>query len=297
MGLQSPSETDCSSSGGPPWGHKSCQKTCSSLGSSLHAFTGPASSLLWHRFPTGSRLPLGSHLPRLQGNLCSTACSTSSPPSSASWVSAGLFLSNIPTPLFSSCNLPLCSNFYPSFTMLPQRPYLCHWRAQSWPAVGESWSHLAPLDTGEVPAASHKSHPSSNPQNQNLAMQTQCNNPWDRLGSTDRQLVAWFLLHFQPFSSIVNTWLAHTMIVITKIMPSCSSYQISWELYDSRVVQSRSRPAHLRKPFSKSCWSGVIPESISQTSSKDTWPILQSLSIWWWTSTPEWDTTISITDF
>lgn len=83
----------------PLWGHKSCQKTCSSLDSSLHTFTGPSRSLLQHRFLTGPQLLLGSHLLWLQGNLCSTACSTCSPPSSLTWVSAGLF--HI-FPLFSS---------------------------------------------------------------------------------------------------------------------------------------------------------------------------------------------------
>ena len=67
----SPSGTDCSSVG-PPRGHKSCQKTCSSVGSSLHGATGPARSLLQHELPTGSQPPSGTQLlrrgvlPRLQ---------------------------------------------------------------------------------------------------------------------------------------------------------------------------------------------------------------------------------------
>ena len=106
----SPSGAHCSSVG-PPWGHKSYQKTCS-VGSSLHRSAGPARSLLQHRLPTGSQPPSGTHLLRrgvlhglqvdicstmdlpglqgdnlphhglhhgLQGNLCSGAWSTSSP--------------------------------------------------------------------------------------------------------------------------------------------------------------------------------------------------------------------------
>uniref|UniRef100_A0A8C8E4F2 Caspase activity and apoptosis inhibitor 1 n=1 Tax=Otus sunia TaxID=257818 RepID=A0A8C8E4F2_9STRI len=46
-----PSGTGCSSVG-PPRGHKSCQQTCSSVGSSLHGATGPARSLLQHGLPT-----------------------------------------------------------------------------------------------------------------------------------------------------------------------------------------------------------------------------------------------------
>uniref|UniRef100_A0A8C8A6C9 Caspase activity and apoptosis inhibitor 1 n=1 Tax=Otus sunia TaxID=257818 RepID=A0A8C8A6C9_9STRI len=55
----SPSGTGCSSVG-PPRGHKSCQQTCSSVGSSLHGATGPARSLLQHGLPTGSQPPSGT---------------------------------------------------------------------------------------------------------------------------------------------------------------------------------------------------------------------------------------------
>ena len=120
----SPSGTDCSSMG-PPRGYKSGQKTCSSLGSSLHRATAPARSLLQCGLPTGSQPPPGipllqrGVLPRLQveicspvdlpglqghslphhglphglqGNLCSSAWSIFSPPSALTWGSAGLFL-------------------------------------------------------------------------------------------------------------------------------------------------------------------------------------------------------------
>ncbi|XP_049649798.1 uncharacterized protein LOC126035330 isoform X1 [Accipiter gentilis] len=73
----SPSGAHCSSVG-PSRGHKSCQKTCSNVGSSLHRSTGPARNLLQRRVPTGSQLPSGTHLLRrgvlhgLQVDICST---------------------------------------------------------------------------------------------------------------------------------------------------------------------------------------------------------------------------------
>jgi len=99
----SPSGTDCSSVS-PPWGHKSCQQTCSSVGSSLHRSTAPARSLLVpllgiHLLQCGAlpglqveicstvhlhglqwdSLPHLGLLHRLWGNLCSNPCSTSFP--------------------------------------------------------------------------------------------------------------------------------------------------------------------------------------------------------------------------
>ena len=50
------------SSVGPPWGHKSCQQICSSVGSSLHGSAGPARSLLQCGLPTGPQPPSGIHL-------------------------------------------------------------------------------------------------------------------------------------------------------------------------------------------------------------------------------------------
>ena len=47
-----------------PWGHKTCQQTCSSVGSSLHRSTGPGRSLLQHGLPTESQLPSGIYLLR-----------------------------------------------------------------------------------------------------------------------------------------------------------------------------------------------------------------------------------------
>ena len=64
--------------GSLPQGHKSCQQTCSSVGSSLQRSTDPARSLLQHGLPTGSQPPLGTHLlwcgvlPGLQVEICST---------------------------------------------------------------------------------------------------------------------------------------------------------------------------------------------------------------------------------
>jgi len=57
----SPSETDCCSVG-LLRGHKPCQQTSSSVGSSLLGSTGPASSLLQHGLPTASQSPSGIHL-------------------------------------------------------------------------------------------------------------------------------------------------------------------------------------------------------------------------------------------
>jgi len=53
----SPSGTGCSSVGHPQ-SHKSCQQTCSGVGSSLNSSTGPARSLL--QLPTGSQSPSGT---------------------------------------------------------------------------------------------------------------------------------------------------------------------------------------------------------------------------------------------
>ena len=49
---------------GPPQGHKPCQQTCSSMGSSPYGAPGPARSLLQCGLPTGSQTPLGIHLLR-----------------------------------------------------------------------------------------------------------------------------------------------------------------------------------------------------------------------------------------
>jgi len=117
----------------------------------LHWAIRPARSLLQHGLPTGSQPPSGipllqlgvppglqvdicstmdhlglqghslphhSLLHKLQGNLCSGALSTSSPPSSLAFVSAELFLSHVLTPL-SRCSV---SAF---LTMLSQRCYHC----------------------------------------------------------------------------------------------------------------------------------------------------------------------------
>jgi len=67
----SPSGTGCSGVG-PPRGHKLCQQTCSSVGSSLHGSTGPGRSLTQHRLPTGSELPSG--IPLLQRGIPSPGC-------------------------------------------------------------------------------------------------------------------------------------------------------------------------------------------------------------------------------
>jgi len=72
----SPSGADCSSVG-PLCSHKSCQQTCSSVGSSLHGSTCPGRSLLEHGLSTGPQPPLGIYLLQhgvlhgLQVHICS----------------------------------------------------------------------------------------------------------------------------------------------------------------------------------------------------------------------------------
>jgi len=140
----SPPGTDCSNVG-PPRGHKSCQKICSSVGFSLHRSTGPARSLLQCKLPTGSQLPSGIHLlhhgfpstgyswisapPWTSMDCRGTTCLTvvfivnckeklsalvpgapPPPPSSLTLVSAELFLSIHLTPL---SQLPFHHSFFP----------------------------------------------------------------------------------------------------------------------------------------------------------------------------------------
>ena len=119
---------------------------CSSMGP-FHDMQSFRSTLLQRGSPTGSQPPSGTHLLQrgvlhglqveicspvdlhglqgdslphhglhhgLQGNLCSCAWSISSPPSSLTWVSAGLFLLNVLTPL-SGCHFCLSQQlFFPS---------------------------------------------------------------------------------------------------------------------------------------------------------------------------------------
>jgi len=136
------SGTGCSSMG-PPWGHKSCQQTCSSMGSSLSmgpqvlAGAGSRMGSPWGRsFLRASTCSgVGSSMgcrwrsappwasTGFRGTVClamvfSTGCRGISapapgalphPPSSMTSVSAELFLSHILTP-FSPCN---CWGFFP----------------------------------------------------------------------------------------------------------------------------------------------------------------------------------------
>jgi len=130
---------------GPPRGHKPCQKTCSSVGSSLHRSTGPARSLLQCRLSTGSQPPLGTSTSSGVGSsigcrwisappwtsmgcgrtaylsvVFSIGCKGISapvpgapppPPSSLTLVSAELFLSYCLTPL-SCCSFFLSETCY-----------------------------------------------------------------------------------------------------------------------------------------------------------------------------------------
>jgi len=80
--------TGCSSVG-PPWGHKPCQQTCSSVGSSLHGATGPARSLLQTELLMGSQPPSGilllpcgplAAVTACPTTVCSTGCRGTSAP-------------------------------------------------------------------------------------------------------------------------------------------------------------------------------------------------------------------------
>jgi len=149
----SPSGTGCSSLA-PPQGHKSCQQTCFSVGSSLHRSAGPGRSLLQRGLPTGSQFPSGTHLLRrgvpstgyrwrsappwtsmgCRGTSCpfmtfSMGCRgisapASGPPptplSSLTLVSPELFLSHHLTPL---SQLLSHSRFLPFLTVLSQKRY------------------------------------------------------------------------------------------------------------------------------------------------------------------------------
>jgi len=146
----SPSGTGCSSVG-PPWGHKSCQQTCSSVGSYLHGSAGPDRSLLQRELLTGSQPPSGIHL--LQRGVPSTGCrwrsaplwtsmdcrgtacltmvfsmgcrgisapvpgSPPPPPSSLTLVSAEWFCSHIVTLAYPA------AGFFPILNLLSQRHY------------------------------------------------------------------------------------------------------------------------------------------------------------------------------
>ena len=134
----SPSRTGCSSVG-PPWGHKSFQETCSSMGSSLHRSAGPcqepAAAQTSHGVTASSQASTcssvgllcglqvdlcihGSSIHGLQGHSCFTMVCTMGcrgipapapgappvPPSALTLVSAELFLSHILILLFSAHN-------------------------------------------------------------------------------------------------------------------------------------------------------------------------------------------------
>jgi len=122
--------------GSPPQGHKPCQQTCSSVGSSIHGSTGPGRSLLWRGVPsTGYRwrsTPLWTSMD-CRGTSCLTMVFSTSckerlsaltfqepppPPSSLTLVSAELFLSHRLTPL---CQLLFF--LLPFLNVLSQRHY------------------------------------------------------------------------------------------------------------------------------------------------------------------------------
>jgi len=81
--------------------------TCCGVGSSMGCRVDICSSVVLHRLQVDDLLPHGL-LHRLQENLCFSAWSTSSPPSSLTLVFAELLLSCFLTPLYPSC----CTMFF-----------------------------------------------------------------------------------------------------------------------------------------------------------------------------------------
>jgi len=159
----------------PPRGHKPCQQTCSSMGSSLQGSAGPGRSLLQHRLPTGSQLPSGILL--LQRGVPTTGCRWRSAPPWTSMDRRGttcltmVFITSSkgrlsalappapPPPSFFtdlgvcrvffhivsllSLNCHLTTGFFfpfPFLNMLSQRCYQLAWTS---PVAGLSWSWMA----------------------------------------------------------------------------------------------------------------------------------------------------------
>lgn len=148
---------------GPPCIQRSSEQPWSSMGSSLHGSTGPARSPFLHWLSMGSPPSLWAStcsgmglLPGLQVDLCSSTCPSFS-------TDTGVCRAVSLTYPHTSLHPQWCSRF--PLTTLSHRPYYHHWWAQPWTAVGPAWSRLtlAPLDTGNLLAAPHKSHPCSLP--------------------------------------------------------------------------------------------------------------------------------------
>ena len=156
----SPSGADCSSMG-PPWGHKSCQQTCSSVGSS----TG----CRWISAPPW--ISMGC-----RGNLSAPA--PGAPPllpSSLTLVSAELFLSHLLTPLcHCNCYSPETSFPFLKYVILEVLPL---WLMGS--ALASSGSVLEPTGIdfighgGSFQQLLTEAMPMPPHRYQNLATQTQ----------------------------------------------------------------------------------------------------------------------------
>jgi len=194
----SPSGAGCSGVG-PPQGHKSCQQTCSGVGSTLHKVTGPARSLLQREIPMESQPPSGAPACSGEGSfpgyrwisapqwtsmgfrgttcltmVCSTSCrgiaapvpgAPPPPPSSLTLVTAELLLSHHVTPL-SCCKCSYTGGFF-------SPPYIHYYRGTTtiadglslsqWQAhLGAGW-HCLYRTRGKLLVASHRSHPCSPP--------------------------------------------------------------------------------------------------------------------------------------
>ena len=162
----SPLGTGCSTMG-PPWGHKPCQQTCSSMGSSLHrSCQVPAPAWVLHRVTASF-----GHTPALSwgpswatgGYLlhCGPPWAAEGQPASpwsSPWAAEESLLWCLERLLPLLLHWPWClqSCFFHVFSLLPQlllhgsffvflnvlskKCYHLCWWAQPWPAAGLSWS-------------------------------------------------------------------------------------------------------------------------------------------------------------
>lgn len=155
----SPSGNDCFSMGSP-WGCKTCQKTCSSLGSPVRGVTAPARSGLAMGHSILQASPCSGMGSSMGCRWDSVLAPLAPRPPSLTWVSAQLFLSRVLPPAsgWRCC----CAALFPlSWGTLSQRCYHSWWWAWPWPAADLSPEPivLAPSDVGAASSTfSQNSH-------------------------------------------------------------------------------------------------------------------------------------------
>jgi len=164
----SSSGTDCSSVG-PLHGHKSCQQTCSGMGSSLHGSTGPGRSLLQHGLPTGSQPHLGASTSSSVES--SRGCMwTSAPPLTSMSCKGTAYLTTV---FSTSCRgisdpAPGVPPPPPSLlTLVSAELCLLHILTPLSQLLLASW-HCLCLTRGQLLATSYRSHPCSLPTTKTL---------------------------------------------------------------------------------------------------------------------------------